>query len=133
MNKVRKSLICPKYQASGNDIKISIVDNFKKYEYENIIGSDIKRTYKCYCKKCMESYEVEYGNAKLRKYNPPISGDCLGDINEYVSYESEFDRSYKIVTVMGTSMIITDDDIYPIIICEETKSLILNTWMNRYR
>ena len=92
----------------------------------------------------MESYEVEYGKAKLRKYDPPKNVACNEDVKIYISYESEFDRSYKLVKIMGTLMIFYDDDQYPIIIFkkpigtlafihEKIKILIANTYMDRRR
>ena len=143
-NKDRESIACPKCKAFGVNISVSEVDDYEKIEYENVTGFNIKRTYKCVCKKCGESYEVDYGNAQLRRYNPPEDVTCYHDVKEYISYESEFDRSYRIITTRGISMIIIDDDMYPIVISEqkknelinnheEAKSLILNIWMSRYR
>lgn len=144
MNKVRKSIACPKCNAFGVNISVSEVDDYEKIEYENVTGFTIKKTYKCICKKCGESYEVDYGNAWLRRYNPPDYGTCIGDVKKYVTYESEFDASYKIVSVGSTSMIISDGDMYPIVISadrrdelvnnhEKTKNLVYNRAMDRYR
>ena len=144
MNKIRASLACPKCKASGSDIELSKKDDYKKYEYEDITGFDIKRTYKCHCKKCGNYYEIDYGQAELRKYDPPICDTCVNDVFKYVSYESDFDRSYVIVDVNNVPMIIMDDDIYPIIIYrnekdelinnhDKAKKLVNNIWMNRYR
>ena len=143
-NKDRKSIACPKCKAFGVNISVSVVDDYEKIEYENVTGFNIKRTYKCVCKKCGESYEVDYGNARLRRYNPPENVTCYHDVKEYVTYESEFDDSYKIITVRDTPMIISEGDMYPIVISairrdelannhEETKEFVYSREMDRYR
>ena len=77
-------------------------------------------------------------------YNPPIPESCCEDVLKYAEYISDFDYSYKIITVNGVPMIIVEDDEYPIIIEEKkqdefiqnhemTRKLVNNTWMNRYR
>jgi hypothetical protein len=84
------------------------------------------------------------GKAVLEIYEPPIPETCCGDVLKYVSYISDFDRSYKIVSINNVLMVIVNDDKYPIIINEEkkeefiqnhemTRKLVNNIWMNRYR
>ena len=81
--------------------------------------------------------------ARLFRYHPFIysSND---DIKLYVEYESEFDRSYRIIEVQGIPMITMEDDEDPIIINNDTKeelifanykakSLTYNNWMTRHR
>lgn len=142
MNKIRKSLVCPICGTKGSNI--SNKDTYKKYEYKDVTGFDIKRTYNCYCENCKKWYQVEYGNAKLRRYNPATDGTCLDDVKLFVSYKSEFDRSYRIISVEDIPMIIIEDDLYPKVIGEDkkneliadhekTKSLVNNIWMSRYR
>jgi len=144
MKKIRKSLECPICHAFGNDKTYSYNDNYQKKETEKKTVVNIRRIYTCHCKKCNKNYQVDYGKAKLVKYKPFIYGVCLDDVKIYVTYESEFDRSYKIITVNNTPMILAEDDDFPIIINnqqkeelvnnhDKTKGLVFNTWMNRYR
>ena len=141
MEKVYKTLACP--ICNGNDINVNREDTYKREEQENLIRVFIHRNYDCYCRKCQKEYSVDYGNAKLVRYKPFIHV-TQDDVKLFVDYESEFDRSYKIAEVNGISMILMEDDIYPVILNKENKeelidnhdkamSYTLNTWMNRYR
>ena len=99
--------------------------------------------YQCYCFDCQKDYSVDFGVARLIRYYPFIY-NSNDDIKLYVEYESEFDRSYRIIEVNGISMITMEDDEDPIIINNNTKeelvgnhkeamSFTYNTWMMRHR
>ena len=92
----------------------------------------------------MKNKKIFKNNGVLKIYNPPVLETCNGDVLKYAEYISDFEKSYKIVSINGIPMIIVDDDRYPIIIDEEkqdkfihdyemTRKLVNNTWMNRYR
>ncbi len=139
MKKTNSSLACPLCHSDG--IKMLIIDNLKEKAVNTL---EIVRRYNCYCERCQKWYQADYGKAILQKYNPAVSETVADDVKLYVSYESEFDRSYKIVSIDNTMMIMAEDDEYPIIIevdyqrefinsHSKTKRLVNNTWMRRYR
>ena len=144
MDKINKSLACLYCHADGLDISYSPNDEVTKDKQDKVTLVNIKRTYNCHCKKCNNSYQVDYGVAKLRRYKPYTSGTCIGDVRVYVRYESEFDRSYTIADVQGVMMMLVEEDDYPIIIDrkevdtllsdhKKAKEKVNNRWMSRYR
>ena len=144
MKKNYNSLACPYCHGEhGNNMQCKLVEKIEKEENENCTIVTIKRDYDCYCFDCQKKYSVDFGMARLFRYHPFIysSND---DIKLYVEYESEFDRSYRIIEVQGIPMITMEDDEDPIIINNDTKeelivdhdkakSLTYNTWMTRHR
>lgn len=142
MNKINKTISCP--ICKGNNITYKLEDNYSIKETESVSTTNITRTYNCYCENCKNHYQVKHGKAMLKRYKPFVEETCFGDVKLYVSYESDFDRAYKIVSVNDVYMILVEDDMYPIVINsnkqrnlinehKKVKSLVLNTWMNRYR
>ncbi len=143
MEKKYTSLACPFCHANGTNIKYKKIDECEKEGPPNCTIINIKRTYNCYCKNCGMEYNVDYGRARLIRYNPFINA-VQDNVKLYVEYESEFDRSYEIVEVDDIPMIIMEDDKYPIILDknhqkelisnhEETKRYTYNTWMSRHK
>ena len=143
MEKIFKSLSCPFCMAEGKDVVTTPSDKFEQENQGKDTVITIKRTYECHCKKCDHDYQVDYGQARLIRYQPFIyvTND---DIKIYIDYESEFDRSYKIIEVNDIPMIITESDDYPIIVGKEkateliedyqkAKEYAYNIWMDRYR
>ena len=144
MKRIYKTLSCPECGAEGLDLKVeSKILETSKTEEDNKIICEYKKVYYCHCKKCNHDYEVDYGKGILSKYIKPEYETCAYDVVEFVEYESEFERSYKIIDDNGVQMIFFNDD-YPRIINnelkdelindhEKTKQLVYSTWMSRYR
>ena len=142
MKKINKSLACPNCQTSG--IKVLTIDSLNEVDNEGVATLEVSRRYNCFCNLCQKWYLVDYGKAVLKKYNLPVMETISGDVKLYVSYESEFDRGYKIISIDNTLMIMAEGDKYPIIVAEneqaeivnthsKTRKLISNKFMERYR
>ncbi len=143
MEKINLSLACPFCFSEGKNIVSTKMDVSDKEEKDNCEIINSKRIYNCHCNNCGRDYKVDYGNSKLIRYKQFIYA-CNDDIKLYVDYESQYDRSYQIVDVNGESMILMEDDIYPILIDNDSRSELIsnhekakvytyNTWMNRHR
>lgn len=143
MEKIYKSLACPICKDNNNDITINENDEYTKEKKDDCTIIHIHRMYNCHCNKCQNNYNIDYGYAKLTRYNPYLN-DEINDIKLFVLYESQFDRSYSIAEMDGIPMIFMEDDECPIIVGkndgkelinnhEEVKRLTYNTWMHRHR
>ena len=143
MKKVNLSLACPYCFGEGKNIVSTKIDSIEKEEHDDCEVVHIKRVYNCHCNICGKDYNVDYGEGILIKYKQFVYA-CNDDVKLYVDYESQFDRSYKIVDINGQTMIIMEDDCYPVLIDRNTKKEMIanhekakvytyNTWMNRHR
>ena len=138
------SLACPYCNCQkGTDLHCVKKDEYQKEERELSTFITIHRFYECRCDICKKDYNVDYGYAQLIKYKPFIYNN-MDRTKLFVEYNSQFDRSYKIMEVDDITMMIIDDDDTPIIIKDDEKEYLITehgkaktyayyTWMNRHR
>lgn len=150
MKKSYKSLACPKCLSSDIDIAVTYENEVEKeilYCEEEAIELSKEKIMKCHCKSCSNDYSVNQGKDMYTLLRSPLQLTCSGDVKLLSVYTSEFDRNFKLVEMNGYNnqrilMAMVEDDKYPVLLPEEkdiekdpkkVKSLIFNTWMNRYR
>lgn len=148
MTKIKTSLGCPQCNSSNvtHEILYSDVETQRGMYYEDeypFIKITRRKNYDCKCHNCGKTYMVDHGIESYTRFEEPCRWDQC-DVSLLAIYESESERSYKIVLVQGIYMIFCDDDEYPVIIQNEqveefvadnqlTKKYLFNTMMNRHR
>lgn len=134
-----RTLQCPNCNAI--DAKLTPIDNRVIKETRNASIIETERAYRCTCRKCKKIYELYYGKSVLKRYNKDSEENVFGDIKIYVTYDSEYDTSYKIIKTNDVMMMITNNDEYPIVINDreiidnpaKVRSMMYKTRRNRYK
>lgn len=151
MKKNYKSIACPECKSSDIDLTVTYENESEEeilYDNQEAATAYTKeKVMKCHCKSCSKDYSVNQGKDNYTLLRQPLPITCSGDVKLLSIYTSEFDRNFRLVQMHQHSqgpiiMALVEDDKYPVILPEEkniekdpakVKSLIFNTWMNRYR
>ena len=150
MRKNLKSIACPKCKSIDIDLTVTYENESKKgilYYEEEAIESSREKIMNCHCKSCQNDYSVNEGKETYTLLKQPLPLTCSGDVSLISFYTTDFGHDFKLLRLSpynGSSILIAqvENDKYPVIIPEEkgiekdtkkVKSLIFNTWMNRYR
>lgn len=150
MTKKYKSIACPECRSSDIGLVVTYENETKKdilYCDEEAIESSHEKIMHCHCNSCCTDYSVNQGKEIYTLMKKPLPLTCSGDVKLISFYTTEFGHDFKLLRLSPYNansilMAQVENDKYPVIIPDEkdiekdpkkVKSLIFNTWMNRYR
>lgn len=150
MKKNFKSIACPECKSSDIGLVVTYTNESESdilYYEEEAIESSREKIMNCHCNTCSKDYSVNQGKETYTLMKKPLSLTCSGDVKLISFYQTEFGHDFKLLRLCpyNSSPILmaqVENDKYPVIIPDEkgiekdpqkVKSLIFNTWMNRYR
>ncbi len=150
MIKNSKSIACPSCKSNDIDLTIGYINaDEREVVYEDTKAFEYSRdkVMDCKCKKCDTKYSVNQGREIYTLLRKPMPLTVSGDVELISFYTTEFGYDFKLLRMSTYNnhnilMAQVENDQYPVIIPDEkgiekdstkVKSLIFNTWMNRYR
>lgn len=150
MGEIIKSIGCVYCGSDDISKEVKYTEKETIKEDNSIYQYSRKKVILCHCNKCNKDYSVYYGTEKYTVFKEGESLTCANDGKLLAIYTSESGRNYRIISLFSKGinseiyMILSDKDRYPIILSEEektelikepekVKTLMYDTFMNRYR